>query len=206
MTSMRICFKNEAFRTSTERWTVITTDITDLTSHSWCWSTASCAIYIPEAVSIPTVTLAAVCRTRHKGNWLTPRSRVLGKLIVVQLVKKCPAFHATRRFITVFTRLRRHGLHDRGSIPGRGVCLSHLHRVQIGPGTQSASSRKCTGGSFPVVKRPGRDAEHSHPSSVEVKNAWSRTSTPRYVFMAWCLVKHKDNNFRVQKSNPRPLK
>jgi hypothetical protein len=25
------------------------------------------------------------------------------------------------------------------------------------------------------------------------KNAWSYTSTPPYVFMAWCFVKHRDN-------------
>jgi hypothetical protein len=25
------------------------------------------------------------------------------------------------------------------------------------------------------------------------KNAWSYTSTPQYIFMAWCLVKHRDN-------------
>jgi hypothetical protein len=42
------------------------------------------------------------------------------------------------------------------------------------------------------VKRPGREADHSHPSSAEVKNAWSYTSTPQYVFLAWCLVKHRD--------------
>jgi hypothetical protein len=41
------------------------------------------------------------------------------------------------------------------------------------------------------VKRPGREADHSPPSSAEVKNAWSCTSTPQYVFMAWCLGKHK---------------
>jgi hypothetical protein len=43
------------------------------------------------------------------------------------------------------------------------------------------------------VKRPGCEADHSPPSSAEVKNAWSYTSTPQYVFMAWCLVKHRDN-------------
>jgi hypothetical protein len=43
------------------------------------------------------------------------------------------------------------------------------------------------------VKRPGREADHSPTSSAEVKNAWSYTSTPLYVFMAWCLVKHRDN-------------
>jgi len=30
---------------------------------------------------------------------------------------------------------------------------------------------------------------HSHPSSAEVKNAWSYTSTPQYIFMSWCSVK-----------------
>jgi hypothetical protein len=41
--------------------------------------------------------------------------------------------------------------------------------------------------------RPKREADHSPPSGAEVKNVWSYTSTPQYVFMAWCLLKHKDN-------------
>jgi hypothetical protein len=57
------------------------------------------------------------------------------------------------------------------------------------------------------VKRPGREADHSPPSSAEVKNAWSDISTPpydvttwclvkpRYVFMVWYFVKHRDNFF-----------
>jgi hypothetical protein len=28
-----------------------------------------------------------------------------------------------------------------------------------------------------VIKRPGREADHSPPSSAEVKNVWSYTST-----------------------------
>jgi hypothetical protein len=28
------------------------------------------------------------------------------------------------------------------------------------------------------IKRPGCEADHSSPSSAEVKNAWSYTSTP----------------------------
>jgi len=28
------------------------------------------------------------------------------------------------------------------------------------------------------IKRPGREADHSPPSSAEVKNAWRYTSTP----------------------------
>jgi len=48
-------------------------------------------------------------------------------------------------------------------------------------------------GLFPwVIKRSWREADHSPPSSSEVKNAWSCTSTPHYVFMAWYLVKHRD--------------
>jgi hypothetical protein len=39
-------------------------------------------------------------------------------------------------------------------------------------------------------KRLGCEADHSPPSSAEVKNAWSYTST-QYAFMVWCLVKKK---------------
>jgi hypothetical protein len=30
-----------------------------------------------------------------------------------------------------------------------------------------------------MIKRPEREAYHSYPSSVEVKNMWSRTPLPR---------------------------
>jgi hypothetical protein len=40
----------------------------------------------------------------------------------------------------------------------------------------------------PGVKRLGREADHSLPTSAEAKNKWIYTSTPRYVFMAWCLI------------------
>jgi hypothetical protein len=40
----------------------------------------------------------------------------------------------------------------------------------------------------PGVKWPGREADYSPPSSAEVKNAWSYTSTPSEVFMAWCYL------------------
>jgi hypothetical protein len=45
----------------------------------------------------------------------------------------------------------------------------------------------------PVVKRLEFVADHSPPYNAEVKNSWSYTSTPQYVFMAWCLVKHMGN-------------
>jgi hypothetical protein len=41
------------------------------------------------------------------------------------------------------------------------------------------------------LKRPGSEADHSPPSSAEVKNAWSYTSTPPIRLHG--LVKHRDN-------------
>jgi hypothetical protein len=42
---------------------------------------------------------------------------------------------------------------------------------------------KGIGGSFPGVKRPGREADHSPPASTEVKKMWIYTSTPPFAFM-----------------------
>jgi hypothetical protein len=64
------------------------------------------------------------------------------------------------------------GLDDRGSwVPfpvGAGNFSLH-HRVQTGSGVHPASYLMGTTGSFPGVKQPGREAEHSPPSSAEVK-------------------------------------
>jgi hypothetical protein len=65
------------------------------------------------------------------------------------------------------------------------------HRVQTGSGAHPASYPTGTGGSFPRSK--AAEAYHSPPSNAEVENAWSYTSTPPYVYMAWCLVKYRDN-------------
>jgi hypothetical protein len=66
------------------------------------------------------------------------------------------------------------------------------HCVQKGSGAHLASYPMGTRGSFPGRKAAG---SWSWPltSSAEVTNAWSYTSTPQYVFMSWCLVKHRDN-------------
>jgi hypothetical protein len=66
----------------------------------------------------------------------------------------------------------------------RGAGNFSLHRrVQTGCGVHTIYY---PGAPFLEAKRTGREADHSHPSSSEVKNAWSYTSTPQYVFMAWC--------------------
>jgi hypothetical protein len=65
-----------------------------------------------------------------------------------------------------------YGLDDRGSIPdrGRGFFSSSLC-VETGSGAHPASYPIGTGGPFPRGKaRPGRDADHSPPSSTGVKN------------------------------------
>jgi len=41
--------------------------------------------------------------------------------------------------------------------------------------------------------RPEREADHSLPSSAEVKNTWMYSSIPQYVLLAWCLVNLGDN-------------
>jgi hypothetical protein len=45
---------------------------------------------------------------------------------------------------------------------------------------------------IPTISLLRREADHTLPSSVEMKNARSYTSTPQYVyvFTAWCLIKH----------------
>jgi hypothetical protein len=75
-----------------------------------------------------------------------------------------------------------YGLDDRGSrvrFPAGAGNFSLHYCVRIGSGTHPVFFPMGAGGSFPGgVKRPGREADHSPPSSAEVKNAWSYTSTP----------------------------
>jgi hypothetical protein len=76
-----------------------------------------------------------------------------------------------------------------------GYIMLSFERIWVSMGLvrHPASCPMGTRDSFPGVKRPRRDADHSPPSSAAVKNVWSYTSTPQYVFMAWCLVKHRDS-------------
>jgi hypothetical protein len=58
------------------------------------------------------------------------------------------------------------------------------HVVQTGSEVHPTSYTMGTGSCFPEVKRPGREADHSPPTSAEVKKMWMYTSTPPYAFMA----------------------
>jgi hypothetical protein len=63
-----------------------------------------------------------------------------------------------------------YGLDGQGSIPDRGTYKTSNLCVQTGSRAHPASCTVGTGGSFPWGKpRPGRDADHSPPSSAEVK-------------------------------------
>jgi hypothetical protein len=48
--------------------------------------------------------------------------------------------------------------------------FSLVRIVQTGSWAHRASDPMGTGGDFPGVKRPGREADHSHPSSAKAKN------------------------------------
>jgi len=58
------------------------------------------------------------------------------------------------------------------------------HLVQTGSRAHPTTCRFTLG-----VKWPCREADHSPQSSAKVKNVWSYTSTPLYVFMAWYVIK-----------------
>jgi hypothetical protein len=110
---------------------------------------------------------------------------VLNQPINLKKFKNMKICHTTSRSrdssVSVVTRLwaGQPGLDSRH---GQGfLCL--FHHVQIPSGVPGALSLR--------VKRPGREANHSSPSSAEVMNALSYSSTPPYVFMAWSLIKHR---------------
>jgi hypothetical protein len=69
-----------------------------------------------------------------------------------------------------------YGLDDRAirvRSPAGAKDFSSILCVQTGPGAHPASSPMGTGGTFPGGKaRPGRDADHSPPSSAEVVNEY----------------------------------
>jgi hypothetical protein len=62
------------------------------------------------------------------------------------------------------------------------------------PGPTHPHIQRIPGVLYPWVKRSGREAKYSPPSSAEAKNAWGYTSTPPHVFLAWCLKTHMYNS------------
>jgi hypothetical protein len=80
-----------------------------------------------------------------------------------------------------------------GSISSKGrIFFLHYH-VQTDSVSHPASYPMGTRGPSPGLKQLEREADHLSISSDKVKNAWSFISTPPYVFVAWCLIKDRDN-------------
>jgi hypothetical protein len=77
--------------------------------------------------------------------------------------------------VSIVTRLRA-GRPGFDSGQGKRIFLVTVSRPAVGP-TQPPI-QWAPGAVSPGVKRPGREADHSHPSNAVVKNAWSYTSTP----------------------------
>jgi hypothetical protein len=73
-----------------------------------------------------------------------------------------------------------YGLGDHSSTPAQRQGIFFSPRVQTGPEAHPVSCPMGTEGPF-----PGGKADHSPPSSVEVKKEWSYTFTTPYVVMAW---------------------
>jgi hypothetical protein len=98
----------------------------------------------------------------------------MGKIHITLLIK----YYTIKNF-TIYVTIEGSGFESR-----YGPEFSLLQVVQTGSGVHPTSYPMGTGGSFPGVKRPGREADHSPPSSAEVKKMWIYTSTPPYAFTA----------------------
>jgi hypothetical protein len=88
-----------------------------------------------------------------------------------------------------------YGLDDRGSrvrFPAGAGNFSLHHRVQNGSGAHPAPIQWVPWTLSVGLKRPRREAD-THLHLVPRLRMWSYTSTPQHVFMAWYLVKLRDN-------------
>jgi hypothetical protein len=89
-----------------------------------------------------------------------------------------------------------YGLHDRGVLGfhfrrGLGIFLfTTVSRTAQGP--TRPPIQWILEALSPGVKRPGREADHSPPTSARSR-MHGAIPPSQYLFMTWCLVKHRDN-------------
>jgi hypothetical protein len=85
--------------------------------------------------------------------------------------------------VSIVTRLWAEQL---GFNPQQGLGFFHL----------ATTSSSALGPSKPLiqwvlgVKQLGHEVDHSSPTIATVKDAWSCTSIPTYIFMVWVLIKY----------------
>jgi hypothetical protein len=103
----------------------------------------------------------------------------------------CNFFWNRKSSVSLVSRLRA-GLPGFDSRHGQALfILATTFRPPLG--TTQIPIQWIPGHSLPGNKASRAQADHLHPSGAEVKNAWSYTSIPPYVFMAWCLVKYRSD-------------
>jgi hypothetical protein len=93
---------------------------------------------------------------------------------ILQFIIHSSSYHLTLEEPEQLNRYS-YGLDDRGSVPGRS---NRFFSIQQCPDRLWGPSSLLYSG------YRGLKADHSPPSSADVKNAWIYTSTPPYVFMA----------------------
>jgi hypothetical protein len=81
----------------------------------------------------------------------------------------------------IATRLRDRRSGNRGKGRKLFSSVKPPDRLWVPPSFLFSRYRGCS----PVLKRPGREVNHSPPSCAEDKNAWGCTIFPLYAFMAW---------------------
>jgi len=92
--------------------------------------------------------------------------------------------------VGIVTRLRT-ARSGSGSLKGRDSSLRHS--FQTCPGAHPVSYPRLLGALSSGLKRLWHDADHIPLSDAKINIAWSCTSSPSYIFMLCCLIKHRDN-------------
>jgi hypothetical protein len=83
-----------------------------------------------------------------------------------------------------------YGLNYCGMIPGRGGGVFPPTAYRLALRTTCSPIQWIPGPLSLGIKWLGCEADHSPPSNATF-NVWNYISTPSYVFMEWCLVKHR---------------
>jgi hypothetical protein len=111
-----------------------------------------------------------IARMIGRGNRSTRRKPVPVSLCPPQTSHACPDANPGRRGGKPAGRPR-----GRISSPGRVKNFLFSTSSRSAPGSTQSQW-------VPVVKRPGREADHSPPASAEMKKMWLYTSTPQYAY------------------------
>jgi hypothetical protein len=137
-----------------------------------------------------------ICLTLCYSTWLHAclRSRYFVMAAVYLLISQSLSSNRSTCHDTLTERrdslATDYGLDDLSLIPGRSKgFFSTPQRPYRIWGPSILVHPTGTKGSVPGVKRQGREADHSPPSSVKVKNVGAIHPLPPYVFMIWCLIK-----------------